>query len=171
MVKSIIFDLDMTLVDSSIAEQARRDREWRQVYNLIPNFCLYNGLDLVFDYINAQNIKVAIVSTSPRAYIKQVCEYFQIPFDYIIGYHDAKPIKPHPAPIYKALTLLETPAEHSIALGDKATDIIAAHRAKVTAIACTWGSGDMEKLFNSQPNYILYTPTEIINIIRKINTI
>ena len=106
----------MTLVDSSIAEQARRDREWRQVYNLIPNFCLYNGLDLVFDYINAQNIKVAIVSPSPTAYIKQVSEYFQIPFNHIIGYHDAKPIKPHPAPIYKALTLLETPAEHSIAL-------------------------------------------------------
>lgn len=171
MVKSIIFDLDMTLVDSSIAEQARRGRDWRQVYNLIPNFCLYSGLDLVFEYIKAQNIKVAIVSTSPGAYIKQVCEYFQIPFDYIIGYHDAKPIKPHPAPIYKALTLLETPAEYSIALGDKASDIIAANRAKVTAIACIWGSSEMEKLINSHPNYIIDTPTEIINIIRNIDTL
>ena len=37
----LIFDLDMTLVDSSIAETARKNRRWGDVYNLIPQFTLY----------------------------------------------------------------------------------------------------------------------------------
>ena len=36
MKKAVIFDLDLTLVDSSLSESARRIRDWKTVYTLIP---------------------------------------------------------------------------------------------------------------------------------------
>lgn len=34
--KNIIFDLDLTLVDTTICEPSRHERNWQQTYNLIP---------------------------------------------------------------------------------------------------------------------------------------
>lgn len=34
----VIFDLDNTLINSSIAYQLRKKRLWEEVYKVIPNF-------------------------------------------------------------------------------------------------------------------------------------
>lgn len=48
---SITFDLDQTLIDSSCAIELRRQRCWADVYNLIPQFKVYNGLnDFIKNY-------------------------------------------------------------------------------------------------------------------------
>ena len=68
--KGIIFDLDLTLVDSTVAEEARSRRDWQRVYSLISQFKLYPGIEDVFNHIrlNRCDLKVAIVSTAPSAY-------------------------------------------------------------------------------------------------------
>ena len=43
MVNCLIFDLDNTLVDTSLALSARRKRAWQEVYSRIPLF-LYLGV-------------------------------------------------------------------------------------------------------------------------------
>ena len=90
--RSIIFDLDLTLVDSTIAEQARKERNWSYVYSLIPQFTVYEGLEEVFNIIRKYNIKTCIVSTSPRPYIEKVIAQFNLPIKYIVSYHDATTI-------------------------------------------------------------------------------
>ena len=101
--KHIIFDLDMTLIDSSIAEDARRKRIWHQVYSLIPNFVVFEGMNEVFSYIRYNNIKVCVVSNAPQNYINKVIGYFNIPCNYVVDYFTVKPVKPHPAQMYKVL--------------------------------------------------------------------
>lgn len=44
-----------------------------------------------------------VVSTSPRPFIEYLVALYEMPIKYIVGYHDAKPIKPHPASMIKAL--------------------------------------------------------------------
>lgn len=44
MIKGLILDLDQTLVDSSVATEARRCRDWQRVYSLIPSFRMYQGI-------------------------------------------------------------------------------------------------------------------------------
>lgn len=39
--KNIIFDLDLTLVDTTICEPSRHERNWQQAYALIPKCTLY----------------------------------------------------------------------------------------------------------------------------------
>ncbi len=65
--KNIIFDLDLTLIDSTVAELARRQRDWSLVYSLISQFVIYEGIEQVFDVIRAHEVQMCIVSTSPFA--------------------------------------------------------------------------------------------------------
>lgn len=100
--------MDLTLVDTTCLEELRHKREWSQVYNLIPQTSMYAGMADVLEVIRKHNIKTAIVSTSPRPYIERLIAFYNIPAQYIVSYHDAKPIKPHPAPMLKALEFMQT---------------------------------------------------------------
>ena len=42
--RKIIFDLDLTLVDTTVVEQARHERNWPLAYSLIPQCTIYDGM-------------------------------------------------------------------------------------------------------------------------------
>ena len=75
--KNIIFDLDLTLVDTTICEPSRHERNWQQAYALIPKCTLYEGIDEVFAIIRKFGIKSCIVSTSPRPYVGTFIKYYK----------------------------------------------------------------------------------------------
>lgn len=164
--RSIIFDLDLTLVDSTIAEQARKERNWSYVYSLIPQFKVYEGLEEVFVIIRKHSIKTCIVSTSPRPYIEKVIAQFNIPCKYIVSYHDAKSIKPHPAQMLKALEVMGEPCEKVISFGDRVIDIQASNAAYIESVACFWGTKERKELINSEYRHAIVKPSEIITLIR-----
>ena len=164
--KSIIFDLDMTLIDSSISESARRKRDWPEVYSLIPMFNLYPGMNEVFTYIRQNRNKVAIVSTAPRPYVERVCRQFNIPYDASFGYHDCGRIKPAPDGMIRALSAIGSLACETFSFGDRVIDIQASNAAGITSIACLWGTKESSALASSHPSYIITSPLEILDIIR-----
>lgn len=166
--KSIIFDLDQTLVDSSTSSQERKNRNWSNVYSMIPNFILYDGCREVFKYINEHGIKVALVSTAPNVYVTKVAAYYQIPQNVIIGYHDAKPIKPHPASFLKAIELLGETPKNIISFGDRLIDIQAAQAANVISVACLWGSQEVSQLNQSKADYIISKPIEMLTLLQRL---
>ena len=165
MYKGIIFDLDQTLVDSKIAEQFRRERNWSKVYSLIPSFILYDGLNDVFKYIRSNGIKVCIVTTSPGTYVNKVISHFNIPCDAVVDYFSVKPIKPHPNQMYKALELLDLKNQEVLSFGDRGADIISSNSASIKSVGCTWGSQEIENLKSSKPDYIISEPKFILNLI------
>ena len=166
MKRNIIFDLDLTLVDTTVLEQGRHNRQWSLVYSMIPQASLYEGMEEVFDIIRRCGIKVAIVSTSPRQYVERIVQHFNIPCDHIVGYHDAKPIKPHPAPMLKALELLGCDAKSAISFGDRVIDIQSSNSAGVESVACFWGTKERAELVNSSYAHAIIKPGEILTLIR-----
>ncbi len=164
--RNIIFDLELTLVDTTICEQSRHDRNWQQAYSLIPQCTLYNGIEDVFSIIRKFNIKTCIVSTSPRLYVEKLIEHFRIPAKWIVSYHDAKPIKPHPAQMLKALELMESNARSSISFGDRVIDIQASNTAEIESVACFWGTKEKSELIKSGYRHAIISPKEIITLIR-----
>lgn len=160
--KGIIFDLDLTLVDSTIAEEARSRRDWQRVYSLIPQFRLYPGMDEVFRRIrsNRHSVLVAIVSTAPSTYVGRVVDYFNIPVDTIVGYHDAAR-KPSPAGMILAMQRMGTTPNDTISYGDRAIDIQASNAAGIQSVACMWGSKESSLLLSSHPSQVIYSPSEI----------
>ena len=164
--RKIIFDLDLTLVDTTIVEQARHERNWTLAYSLIPKCFLYEGIKEVFDIIRKFAIDACIVSTSPRPYVERVVNHFNMPIKHIIAFHDAKPTKPHPAPMVKALELLNCTAKEAISFGDRTIDIEASNAAGIESVACFWGTKEGVLLVKSDYSHAIKHPNEIITLIR-----
>ena len=164
--RKVIFDLDLTLVDTTVVEQARHDRNWSLAYSLIPNCVVYDGMEKIFDVIRKHNIDTCIVSTSPRPYVENVVKHFNIPISKIVAYHDAKPIKPHPAPMLKALELLSCSAKEAISFGDRVIDIQSSNAAGIESVACFWGTKEQKELINSGYSQEIVKPGEILTLIR-----
>ena len=164
--KNVIFDLDLTLVDTSVLEPFRRNRDWQGAYRNIHKCYLYPGVLEVFNFIRQNNINACIVSTAPRPYIEKIVKYFDIPVEYIIGYHDAKPIKPSQVPMLKALDLMGCSNESVVAFGDRGIDIISSKAAYIKSVACTWGTKEMDILLNSAADVVISLPIQMIEHIR-----
>lgn len=164
--RSIIFDLDLTLVDTTPLEQARADRNWQLAYSKISECHLYDGIQEILDVITKHHIPTAIVSTSPGKYVQNVTDYFHIPVDQIIGYHDAKPHKPAPAPMLLALQKLGCSADQAISFGDRVIDIQASNAANIESVACFWGTKEKKELILSGYRHAIIHPREILTLIR-----
>ena len=166
MVTGLIFDLDNTLVDTSIALTARKMRVWQEVYSLIPRFTLYEGIRELCESIKDKNYKTCIVTTSPKRYAEKVVKYFDLPFPNIVGYHDAR-IKPSPAAMYMALQLMNTQPHETISFGDKGDDILSSNRAGIPSAACQWGCLDTSELMSVPSTYCFKTPVEVAEFLRQ----
>lgn len=162
MVRGVIFDLDLTLVDTTSLERARKLRHWQDAYSLIPSTTMYPGIKEVLETLKEKGIKMAIVSSSPKPYVERLVNFHQIPVNYIVGYHDAHPIKPHPAPMLKALSLMNEKAENVVSFGDRAIDIQSSKGAGITSIACLWGTKEREVLLRSPYSHVIHNTSDIL---------
>lgn len=161
----VIFDLDQTLVESSVAIQDRCSRNWNAVYSKIPQFKVYDGIVQVLKLVDEKNIPVCIVTSSPRPYCEKVLSHFDIKVRFSICYHDSINHKPHPEPIEMAKNKLinENGCESIISIGDARADLIAANRANVISIAASWGSEEPELLDKSEAEHVFNSPLELYN--------
>lgn len=166
MKKNIIFDLDLTLVDTTAVETFRKNREWNRAYENLDKCSVYQGLEAVFDVIRRFSISTCIVSTSPRPYVERVISHFNLPINHIVAYHDAKPIKPHPAPMIKALEMLGCQPSEAISFGDRVIDIQSSNSANIESVACFWGTKEKSELISSGYSHAIVKPEEILTLIR-----
>ena len=84
-------------------------------------------------------------------------------FDLIVGNDDVKRSKPYPDEILKAEKLLKVRAEYMI--GDSIYDVIAAHKAKVKAIAVLTGLYSKEQLEKEKPFKIIKNLKGLLRVI------
>ena len=166
MRSNIIFDLDLTLVDTTLVEPYRSRSDWSKAYSLLPQCTVYDGLSEVFDIIRKYGINTCIVSTTPRPYVEKIVQTFNLPINHIMAYHDAKPIKPHPAPMLKALELLGRDAKSAISFGDRVIDIQSSNGAGIESVACFWGTKEKAELLRSGYTHAIIKSSEILTLIR-----
>lgn len=151
------------MVDSTPASLPRKLRDWREVYSLIPIFRIYDGVREFIDIAKRRGIKIGIVSTAPHVYVQKVLTFHNIYFDVIVGYHDAAPIKPHPAPMLKALHLMNLKPDQVISFGDRYVDEKSSTSAGIRFVRCLWGSDEFQICDqNEKYTFTLSNSTELV---------
>jgi HAD superfamily hydrolase (TIGR01662 family) len=134
----IIFDLDMTLVDTSPLSSLREKRLWNRVYEKIPTSTIFQGIINLIQSLK-EFYSLGIVTSSPGIYARKLIEYHNLTIPLLIAYHDTKNHKPHPEPILKGCEQLGLPPSKVISIGDDFKDIEASNRAGCTSIFTSWG--------------------------------
>lgn len=98
--------------------------------------------------------------------MERVVQHFNLPINHIVAYHDAKPIKPHPAPMLKAIEMMGCEAKSAISFGDRVIDIQSSNAAGIESVACFWGSKEKAELVKSGYAHAIINPSEILTLIR-----
>lgn len=168
MPRAILFDLDMTLVDSSAVADLRRMQLWpmvRQNMNLIRPFPTLKGgapHELPTQLKQAGEI-VGIVTSSPEWYAQQILAGFQIPYDVLITHGDTENHKPGPEPLQEAFRRLGfPPTSQSCYVGDDVIDVEAAYHAGISSIAVKWGPGSIFALASAAPDIFIAKPSTLL---------
>jgi pyrophosphatase PpaX len=101
----------------------------------------FEGVLDVLRRLKIEGRQLGIVSAKRRPTIERVLQGVGMGeyFDVVVGSDDTDRHKPDPAPVLKALELLEAEPEDAAYVGDSPFDVAAARAAGVFAVAVGWG--------------------------------
>jgi HAD superfamily hydrolase (TIGR01549 family) len=163
-----LFDLDMTLIDSSALADLRRQQRWPEVksnMNLIRAFPPQGALaphQLPAKLKDAGHT-IGIVTSSPEWYAKAILEQFRIPYEVLVSYGDTENHKPDPDPILEALQRIGVSSTDTVFyIGDDASDVEASYHAKIISIGVSWGPASLFELASAAPDIFIARPSTLV---------
>jgi HAD superfamily hydrolase (TIGR01662 family) len=162
---AVLFDLDFTLIDSSLIAHLRQTHQQQTVYQMIPQIPVYEGIHELLQTLQAHDIPIAIVTSSRKTFCDRLIAHHNWPIDHLITRQDVHQPKPHPAGIHLALQKFNITPQQAIMIGDHPHDIQAAQAAKVYSIGALWGSQTKDELIAAQPDQLCTTIKELQNFL------
>ncbi|MDM5263804.1 HAD family hydrolase [Sulfurovum sp. XTW-4] len=102
----------------------------------------------------SQHARLGVVTTKTAKYSIELLEHMGLMtyFDVLVGREDVVNPKPHPEPIFKALSKLQSERNIYWMIGDTPMDILAANAAKINSVAVTCGYADETLLLEHTDN-------------------
>ena len=102
----------------------------------------------------SQHATLGVVTTKTAKYSIELLEHMGLMsyFDVLVGREDVENPKPHPEPILKALSKLQSDKNRYWMIGDTPMDILAAKAAKINSVAVTCGYADEASLLEHTEN-------------------
>ena len=128
----------------------------------------YAGLPELLEELDAMGVKIAVASNKYQlATEKMVRHYFpNINFVSINGQQEGVPVKPDPSIVFDILLKAGVSKDETMFIGDSGVDMETARRACVDSIGVTWGFRPEKELIDTYADNIVYSPTEILEIIK-----
>ena len=133
--------------------------------NIARESGLFEGMSEVLHQLDKQGITWGIVTNKPARFTEPLMEELGLSerAACIISGDTTPFSKPHPAPMLKALELLECQAEHCIYIGDAERDIHAGKSVDMPTILARYGYlSEEDKLADWQADAIIDHPSEIL---------
>lgn len=130
----------------------------------------YAGVLDMLKELRLKGIQTAVVSNKFDAAVKELCKkYFGDLIQIAIGENEAAGVRKKPAPdsVFKAITDLKLSIENVVYVGDSETDVQTSKNADIHCIGCTWGFRDKSVLIEQGADYIIESPVELPELVKK----
>lgn len=129
----------------------------------------YEGIVEMLDEIDRMGIKIAINSNKRNDYTyKLALKFFEnVSFVAIYGERNDIPRKPDPTAAIEILKFMDLEPEEVLYIGDSKTDIMTSTNAGMDGMGVLWGFRSYEELNKYGAKYIVSSPMEIVNIVKK----
>lgn len=128
---------------------------------------LYDGVTDTLSDLNYKNIKVSLLTTKAQDQAERIINHFNLDnyFNLIMGKRDGIPHKPSPEPLMMICNELNVELTETIMVGDTELDILCGKNAGSKTCATTFGYRDTEVLKSYNPDFLISSLTEIINLL------
>lgn len=142
-ISAVIFDLDNTILDTSSLKQIRESRNMDALDKNLDTLEIHDAANRLINFLFEENIKLGIVTNSPRWYAEKILKHFKIfdLFQSVVTYNEVSfyGIKPSPTGIKKVLADLQiTDPSTVLYIGDEPNDVIASYNAGVLPVIGSW---------------------------------
>jgi HAD superfamily hydrolase (TIGR01549 family) len=171
MINAIVFDLDETLLDTSMLradrEPGRRDRLARRLdeaQRYQDDRSSLQAADLPA-HAKSLGLAVGILTHSPRWYAERLLDAFDIPHDALITGSDAFPRKPDPTSLRAIADELGVAVEACMMVGDDAADVGAAQNAGALSVGVAWSRRAPEEWRRCWPDVAVARPDCVIDVV------
>lgn len=172
MPEIFLFDLDMTLVDSSALAQLRRAQLWNQVRSNMHLIRAFPTQGSVAPHelpakLKMNGVLIGVVTSSPEWYATAVLSQFRIPYDVLVSYGDTTNHKPDPDPLLEALRHFGAqPNPQIVYVGDDVADVEASYHAGITSVGVKWGPASIFELSSAAPDIFVGKPSTLLRVDR-----
>lgn len=169
--KIILFDMDMTLVDSSIAKQYGKN--YKEVQKHISEFSVFEDVKEVIEQLSEEHF-IYIVSGNVGSTVKKVIQYFNlnIPLGNVYGYRQGYPMenlarkkKVMQVALDNILQTHNISKSDIIYIGDEVDDYRACQEYGVNFVGCQWGNDELKQISEIRT---INHPKEIFDIINSV---
>jgi HAD superfamily hydrolase (TIGR01549 family) len=166
---AIIFDLDETLLDTSMLREDRRHGRWGQLAARLDEVQPYSddksrlqAADLPAQ-VKDMGLQIGVLTHSPRWYAERLLSAFDISCDALITGSDRYAPKPDPSSLLAIADDLGVPIEDCIMVGDDVADIRAAQNAGTLSIGVAWSGRAPETWRRHWPDVAVARPDRLID--------
>lgn len=116
-IQAILFDLDNTLVETDHLENYRKDTYTLNELTVIEQEKIIISPEIL-ERLKNLNVKIGIVTTSPKKYATKILDLVGYHYDYIVASKDTLRSKPYPDPFIKCSKKLNVDSYYTIVIGD-----------------------------------------------------
>lgn len=168
---AVIFDLDETLLDTSMLRTDRQPGRWRQLATRLDEVKPYAHMGSSAQAADLpararkMGFQVGILTHSPRWYAERLLDAFGIRYDALITGSDGYAPKPDPSSLRAIAEELRVPVEECIMVGDDAADIEAAQNAGVVCIGVAWSRHAPKSWRRRWPDVAVARPDRLIDVL------
>lgn len=129
---------------------------------------IFDGIQELLEELFKQGHTLALVTAKRRKVALMGLELFDIKkyFHLLLALEDTELHKPNPAPVIRALELLDAHPRDAIMVGDSAFDIHCAHGANVKAALVKWSMAQGFQEDTASADYIVHDTEELLKIIK-----
>jgi 2-phosphoglycolate phosphatase len=130
---------------------------------------LFGGVVELLDAIRAAGMDWGIVTNKPARFTDPLIPQIGLEHAGCVVSGDTTGFaKPHPAPLLEGARRLGMAPEHCWYVGDDQRDIEAGSAAGMTTVACTWGYCGAVDPAAWGADYLLDTPTDLLDLLRSV---
>lgn len=162
-----LFESYKTLYGVSDDEAKYLIEKYRERYRVkaAEESALYDGITEMLQKLKAKGKKIAIASSKPEIFVKEISNYHNISqyYDFISAEQLNKNHSSKEELINTCLDFFGNPSKESVLMvGDRFYDIDGAKAVGVDSAGAIYGFGTEEELRNAGATYILSSPDDII---------
>lgn len=129
----------------------------------------YNGIPDLLKQLESLNIKTAVHSNKPHAYVPAIIKtlFSSHSFDIAWGKQEAFERKPNPQALFEIMDRLGVDKAQVLYVGDSDVDVLTAHNAGVSVCGVEWGFRGREELVSAGADFVAKDTNDLLEIITR----